>query len=265
MSEQTFTAQWSQLLRDAVEQPGQLLAAYSAFHGYSIGNQLMALSQCQRRGIQPGPISTFPGWKDKGRFVKKGERALTLCMPLKFKNRERQSQSDPEHFLGFAFKPRWFVLAQTDGEPFEQPQAEAWQYERALVALSIQEVPFGLLDGNTQGYARKREIAISPIAAVPHKTRFHELGHVVLGHTAEADFNDAEATPRSLREVEAEAVALICCETLELPGADYCRGYVQNWLGDGGEIPEQSAQKIFRAADQILRAGRPAAKEEAEQ
>ena len=133
-----------------------------------------------------------------------------------------------------------------------------WSRARALEVLAVEELPFALTDGNVQGYARSRSIAVSPLAALPHKTTFHELGHVVLGHTAEADFNDGELTPRSLREVEAECVALILCETLGLPGADYCRGYVQNWIAQGlDSIPEQSAQKIFRAADQILKAGRP--------
>lgn len=61
--------------------------------------------------------------------------------------------------------------------------------------------------------------------------------------------------------MEAEAVLLLCCEALGLEGADYCRGYLQNWLHQGigfdtNAIPEKSAQKIFRAADQIVRAGR---------
>ena len=56
-------------------------------------------------------------------------------------------------------------------------------------------------------------------------------------------------------------MALLCCEALNLEGADYCRGYIQNWLCpaigyNGDTIPDKSAQKIFRAADQILRAGR---------
>ncbi len=101
------------------------------------------------------------------------------------------------------------------------------------------------------------------MAQLPHKTLFHEAAHVTLGHTVEADFSDAEITPRNLREVEAESVALLCCEALGLEGADYCRGYIQNWLRpaigyNGDLIPEKSAQKIFRAADQIIRAGRPA-------
>jgi hypothetical protein len=48
---------------------------------------------------------------------------------------------------------------------------------------------------------------------------------------------------------------------LGLGGADYARGYIQHWLSrgsgsNGDAIPEKSAQKIFRAADQIIRAGR---------
>jgi antirestriction protein ArdC len=104
------------------------------------------------------------------------------------------------------------------------------------------------------GYARRREIAISPINPMPHKTTFHECGHVLLGHTTENAVSDTETTPRNLREVEAEAVALICCESLGLPGAEYSRGYIQGWL-KGDVIPERSAQKIFHVADQILRAG----------
>lgn len=97
------------------------------------------------------------------------------------------------------------------------------------------------------------EVAVSPVAAMPHKTLFHELAHVVLGHTSEGSLNDgSEQTPRSLREVEAESVALLCCESLGLPGAEFSRGYIQSW---GSEIPERSAQKIFHAADLILKAG----------
>ena len=82
-----------------------------------------------------------------------------------------------------------------------------------------------------------------------------------MGHTTEADFANAETTQRSLREVEAESVALLCCESLGLEGAEFCRGYIQNWLRRGSgfdaeAIPEKSAQRISRAADQIIRAGR---------
>jgi hypothetical protein len=111
------------------------------------------------------------------------------------------------------------------------------------------------MDGNVMGYATGRQFAISPLSPLPHKTLFHELGHLILGHTTESSLSDSEHTPRSLREVEAEAVALLLCESIRLPGADFCREYIQNWLRSD-VIPEKSAQKIFGAADRILRAGR---------
>ena len=75
-------------------------------------------------------------------------------------------------------------------------------------------------------------------------------------------FAIALATNQEVDVRRAESVALLCCESLGLEGADYCRGYIQNWFNQGvgfdaGVIPEKSAQKIFRAADQIIRAGRP--------
>ena len=206
---------WSALLIEAVTKPGLIMKAYRAFHAYSTGNQILALVQCQMRGLQPGPINTFPKWKDLGRFVKRGE-------------------------------------------PITIPE---WDAARALTALNIERIPFDHTDGNVQGFARKRQIAINPLAQLPAKTLLHELGHVILGHTTEAEFADADTTPRSLREVEAESVALLCCESLGLEGTEFCRGYIQNWVGRGNgfdaeAIPEKSAQKIIRAADQIIRAGR---------
>jgi antirestriction protein ArdC len=245
-------AQWSQLLVEAVSQSGLLLAAYSAFHNYSIGNQLLALMQCKRRGIQAGALATFQSWKEKGRHVRKGEKALTLCMPVTVKNKD--AAGDDETFTRFIYRPRWFVLSQTEGADIEPTLPPTWEKAKALAALNITEAPFEIMDGNTQGYAKGRSVSVSPIAALPHKTFFHELAHVTLGHTAEGQRHDGEHTPRSLREVEAESVVLILCETLQLSGAEYCRGYIQDWL-EGAEIPERSAQKIFHAADVILRAG----------
>ena len=203
----------------------------------------------------------------------RGERALTLCMPITCKRRveTHDDESNSEGtFTSFVYKAQWFVLAQTDGEEITAPVVSEWSADCALASLSIERVAFDSPDGNCQGFARKRQIAINPVAQLPHKTLFHEAAHVVLGHTAEGNFDDTETTPRNLREVEAEAVALLCCESLGLEGANYCRGYIQNWLYQGNgynaeAIPEKSAQKILRAADQILRAGRPTiAQEEVE-
>jgi antirestriction protein ArdC len=249
-------ASFADLLRTAVTEPGTISTAYSAFHNYSLGNQLLALGQCLARSIAPGPLATFQGWKGKERHVRKGEKALTLCMPVTVKRTTETGEGDEEHtFTRFIYRPHWFVLAQTEGAAVEPPLAPAWDKSTALTALAVEEVSFGLLDGNVQGYAAERKISVSPVAALPWKTTFHELAHVLLGHTSEAQCADDERTPRDLRECEAEAVALLCCEALGLPGAPEARGYIQSWWGTGNEIPERSSQKILKVADQILKAG----------
>jgi hypothetical protein len=256
---------WSALLVEAVNKPGTIMKAYGAFWSYSVGNQILALIQCQLRGIEPGPINTFPKWQTLGRVVKRGEKALTLCMPLTRKRRsdeasENEERSEEQTYTTFVHKARWFVVSQTFGNELGPITIPEWDAERALTTLCIERITFDKTDGNCQGFARGNQIAINPVAQLPHKTLFHEMAHVLL-HTSEGDFTDTEQTPRNLREVEAESVALLCCEALGLEGADYARGYIQTWLYrgigyDADAIPEKSAQKIFRAADQILRAGR---------
>jgi len=247
----TFAA----LLETAVSQPGTMAKAYSAFHNFSIGNQLLAAMQCAERGLPLGPLASYQTWKGKGRHVKRGERALWLWMPLTLKRPVTRDDGteDTETFTRFALKPHWFVYAQTEGREMPAPTIPEWDRHRALTALDIAGIPFDLPDGNTLGFARGRSIAINPVNPLPHKTTFHELAHVLLGHTDQT-VNDAESLPRSLREAEAESVALLCTESIELPGASECRGYVQHWLR-GERIPEASAARIFKVADQIIRAG----------
>lgn len=250
---------FAHLLESAINEPGLISSAYSAFHNYSLGNQLLALAQCMARGITPGPIATYQRWKELGRYVRKGEKAITLCRPVTVKRATPADDGDEQTVATFfVYKPLWFVLAQTEGESVPEPQTASWDRERALDVLNITEIPFDAMNGNVMGFARERSIAINAVNPMPHKTRFHELAHILLGHTAEGMLNDDERTPRNLRECEAESVALLCCAALKLPGAEFSRGYIQAYWGAGNPIPERSAQRILKVANQILVAGRPA-------
>src|SRR5262249_12883373 len=122
----------------------------------------------------------------------------------------------------FTYKAHWFVLSQTEGVEYQPSALPKWNEQTAFAALNVQRIDFIMLDGNAQGYAQpSRKLAVSPVAALPNNTIFHELGHVILGHCEEKDFSESEITPRDVREVEAEAVALLCCESLGLPGAEF--------------------------------------------
>lgn len=253
----TATISMSALLIEAVTVPGRINAAYRAFHNYSLGNQMAAAFQLDLRGIPLGPIASFMAWKDKGRSVKKGAKAIALCMPITCKGTKETPQGDEEYaFSRFIWKNNWFVLSETEGADYaNEVVTPAWDATKALAALDITQTDFKHVNGNIQGYASGRTIAINPVAAFPHKTRFHELAHIVLGHTSEGqNMTDSEATPRDIMEVEAESTAYILCSLLDLPGQPESRSYVQNWL-DGAEISERSAQKIYAAANKILKAG----------
>lgn len=134
---------WSALLVEAVNKPGLIMEAYSAFHNYSIGNQILAIVQCQMRRLEPGPINTFPGWQALGRNVKRRERALVLCMPITRKRRNEETNDiddeQAEHtYTSFVYKPRWFVISQNIGEELTPLSLPEWDAERALALSQTQ-------------------------------------------------------------------------------------------------------------------------------
>ena len=247
---------FAQYLQDIVEKEGVLSKCYSVFYNYSILNQCIASNQFINRGQDVAPIATYKKWQELGRQVKKGAKAIALIMPVTITKKDENGEKTDEYFQSFVMKNGWFSLEDTEGEDFKpEIKIATWDKEKAMKSLNIEEETFQLVDGNAQGYAFNNTIAINPMAILPHKTRFHEMAHVVLGHTLEGELkSDSEKTPKDIREVEAESVAYILCEILGLEGSKESRGYIQGWL-KGQAIPEKSAQKIFGAADKILKAG----------
>src|SRR6476620_238868 len=86
--------QFRQLLEEAVSKPGTLMKAYSLFWNYSLGNQMLAMMQAKNRGIALGPIASFNRWKELGRHVKRGEKAIELCMPITMKRKATETGAD---------------------------------------------------------------------------------------------------------------------------------------------------------------------------
>jgi hypothetical protein len=265
MTKKTFTPalkredpKFAEILKQCLKEPGVLSKAYSAFYQYSFGNQMAAMFQLMERGQQLGPIASFMAWKEKGRSVKKGAKAIVLCMPTTFKVKQQNPDGTTEEVAkqGFIWKANWFVVHDTEGADFAQEEKILdWDVTKALKELDIVEVNYDMIDGNVQGYAQARQIAINPVAVHPMKTRLHEIAHIVLGHTKEGDrIVDGERLTRSIAEVEAEGTAYLVSVMLGLKNLEESRGYVQHWLGDA-DLPEKNAKRIFSAADKILKAG----------
>jgi hypothetical protein len=235
-------AHWAQMLEQALHEPGVLHDGYTAFWNYSIGNQMLALAQCLQRGITPGPLAAGGTWKQRGRLITKAEKGA-------------DPKSRKVAFVHFAYKAFWFVYAQTHGADWEAPPLPDWDRTRAMEHLHVTLQPFDHFNGNTQGYSlpEQRILALNPLAVYPHKTTFHELGHILLGHGHSSDLDHAS------KEVQAELVAYLCGTILNLePDAlSSSRAYIQSYIQRGGLV-DTDARQVFSIANQILEAGYPA-------
>ena len=108
-----------------------------------------------------------------------------------------------------------------------------------------------------QGYSIGLKYAINPVAVNPTKTRFHEIGHILLGHTLPHGL-DGEHYHRGVAEFQAEAAAYLVMNEpgqLDERTAEISRAYIGHWLGDE-KPPDKAIQQVFTAADRILRSGR---------
>jgi len=249
---------YSKLLDEAITNEGFISQAYNTFWNYSFGNQLMVTYQCFGRDIPLGPVSTYKKWKELGRTVKKGEKALTMLMPISIKDK-----GDPDKKFTL-FKPvkRWFVISQTEvaeGEidGYVMPEVPRWDKETALEALDVAEIRFDRVEGNIMGFARSRNVAINPINPAPFKTLIHEIAHVLLKHTTEGSSESILST--DVKEVEAEGVAYLVNSCLGMKeNLSSSRAYIQGWLRTDS-IPEKSVRRIFTTTSKILKAGLPSA------
>lgn len=267
------------MLHDALTEPGRISKAYSLFHSYSFGNALWIAEQLDARGEPLAPIASFNRWRELGRVVKKGSKALCMSMPVTVKAKADTKQADADsgteqddsRRVLFVVRRHWFALHHTVPMAGAEPQAietvaPDWNAGRALEALGITCEDFEHTNGNVQGYAKPeaRRVAVSPLAVNPAKTLFHEIAHCLL-HSEQARIEDGAELTRDLAEVEAESVAYLCCAVLELPGLEEARGYVQDWLAGSGcdaeRFTDKHARRVLGAVDKILKAGKPATTE----
>lgn len=247
---------FADILASALTEPGRFSSAVRAFYGYSLGNQLSAAWQCEARGLPYGPLATFRGWQERGRQVRRGEKALWLCMPVAIRREADEGDATPgtSSRTAFVWRPRWFTLAQTDGPSYDwQAAVPAWNKDAAMTSLGIAELAFDpAYAASALGYCTSAGVAVSPLAPDPHRVLFHELAHALLLH-AGGGLTQAE------RELEAEGVALLAVHALGLPGADDSRAYLQHFAAGQCAFSEAQARRIIVTAERILRAGQEVA------
>lgn len=253
------------LMGEALNAPGHLSSVYTLFYDYSFGNQIWLWSQ----GVSE-PCGPYRFWLNKlGRQVRKGEKANTVLHPVFVTKRDKETGAPVLDAQGrkqmilvkFSPKATVFGYSQTDGPEIEFPVLPDWDLKMALKALDIKKVAFKSTDGNTQGYSVERTYAINPVVGQPMKTTFHELAHIVLGHTTKDALKEYH-DHRGIKEFQAESVAYLLSNELQLEDwdASASRGYIQHWLAGINEevdVTDAHIRQVFAAVNKILVAGRP--------
>ena len=246
----TTPPHWSDLLKTALELPGQAGNTYNRFRRFSLGNQALLLMQ----GVQE-PVHTYKGWLSLNRQVKRGSKAKVIYVPM-FRKETTEKGDEEKRLSGFKLVPSMFGVSETEGDDLPEYEPPDWSKERAMSKLSLVQVSFETLEGNAQGYSVGRQFAINPVAVYPFKTTLHEMAHIVTGHTVPDKLTEYQ-THRGLFEFEAEGAAYLLMNELDSTdqfNAAESRQYIQTWL-QGEEPPESSIKRVFSTADKIYRAG----------
>ena len=227
---------------------------------YSVANFMLIFGQLAQRGKQPEMVRPFSFWRMNGVCVQKGEKALFIRIPFKTTEwvddqgrrvapgTEGAEEQEEIHFgLGHVFD-----VSQMDPESLEIAGFKRFTYGVdagtcdaaalwALIQSKDSRVHIG--SGQAAGFTDGQNINVSALssdAAAVH-TWAHENGHILCGHTAEED-----KTERGLREVEAEAAAVLVCGALGIDALDHGAAYAADW-SKAGLTPEQAAKSLTKA------------------
>lgn len=254
----------------------QFLNVMAKFPRYSVNNTMLIMMQRPDAQL----CQSFTGWKQMGRYVKKGEKGISILAPAPYKIEREQTKLDEKGRPVFdadgepvkekvevtirAFKVvKTFDLSQTDGKelPTIGPSELVGNIEgypkllQALQEISPVPVSFELIDGDAKGFYHLEDKKIvvqdgmSEVQTI--KTLLHEMAHEKL-HDKD-NVPEAKDISRNGKEVEAESVAYVVCQHYGINTSDYSFSYVTGW-SEGKETPELKASldKIRQTASEFI-------------
>lgn len=236
-----------------------LLRVMSLFHNYSANNCLLIALQCPHASYVAG----YTSWRNNfHRQVKKGEKAIRIISPIKYK--KKNEEDEEEERIGFK-SASVFDISSTYQIPDMEPvqigvsdlQGHIENYKDFLHAFqSVSPVPvdFRLFDGDARGYYSDTEKIIVVQDGMTErqsvKTLIHEIAHAML-HTKE-QLQECKKD-RKQKELEAESVTYIVCEHYGFDSEDYSFPYIVGWVGTGfQDILKESMTVIQKTADEII-------------
>ena len=252
------------LERGQSEMLRKYLAAMGRFHRYSLRNALLITAQ--RPEAQH--VAGFHTWRRLGRMVRKGEHGIAILAPVVRRKRaaggvaenkvtgpaHEQDAVEPDEDV-LAFRGAYvFDISQTEGQPlpeFSRPSGDPGPYlERLRTFVQEQGIVLASAEslGGAEGASTGGHILIRAGLAPAEEfaTLVHECAHELL-HTTQ----DQVRPDRSVRELEAEAVAYAVCCGIGLDVGSSSADYIQLYQGDEKKLAA-SLERIQHTASEIL-------------
>jgi antirestriction protein ArdC len=229
------------------------LSVMARFHRYSFGNIMLILAQSP----DATHVAGFNTWKSIGRWVKKGEKGITIIAPMILKKRDADESRDEQNKPIVRFKAvHVFDVSQTEGEPLPETASTAGDpgvyidrlklfIESRGITVTHDEVPHGALGVSKGGEIRVRS-DLPPAQAF--EVLAHELAHEML-HQGD----EAVRGSKTVVETEAEAVAFVVCHAVGLQIGSAASDYIQLHQGSKDTLA-QSLDRIQKTANTILEA-----------
>ncbi|MDZ4850373.1 MAG: ArdC family protein [Pirellulaceae bacterium] len=242
----------------------EYLDMLSRFHQYSFGNCILIYLQKPDASFVAG----FGRWKELNRFVRKGEKGISILAPMVGKKKKDAEASEvqagpsskasneesPKVLYGFRVV-YVFDVSQTEGEELPEfaplggdPGDKIQRLEEIIRGHGIEIEFVEGLPGDANGMSEGGKISINSTIPKPQmfSTMVHELAHELL-HWGDR----REATTKVVRETEAEAVAFVVCRSVGLECSTRAADYIQLWNGDD-KILMQSLELIRTVASKII-------------
>ena len=235
----------------------EFLTKMSQFNQYSSRNLRLILAQKPDASY----LAPYNTWRKFDRHVKRGEKALSVIIPVTYVKKDQQGQpildknGRPETGMTFRLKPTTFDVSQTEGK--EMPKAAEVKEQltdldyanlyRALMSIAKTNdvsVRFEEMAGETKGYYSPAE---HQIVLRSHdmnksqliKTFIHETAHSELHHSNNPQ---REQLTRSNAELQAESVAYVVASYYGIDTSDYSFDYLAGWSKDKETLADLEAQ-----------------------
>jgi antirestriction protein ArdC len=234
----------------------QWLRTRGRFHRYSLNNTLLIALQCPHATRVAG----FRKWLELGRCVRKGEKAIRIFAPVRYRREAEDDDQNEPQVSGFRLACVFDVsqtdpLPGVDPAPLEPPRApiEGDTHQHLLAPLARHAAALGFdvqyepLDGR-HGYCSAREQQIVIDDELPPNGKVATLAHEL----AHAHGIDYQRFSRAEAELIVESVAYVVCSGAGLDTSGESVPYLAGWNPqDASERLAQLTATIDDVARQI--------------